>query len=45
MDRLDKIIAEHSRSSRREAADLIRRGRMTDNGAAVRGGAAKFDPE
>ena len=45
MDRLDKIIAEHSRYSRREAADLIRRGRVTVNGAAVRDGAAKFDPE
>nr|MBQ6241321.1 rRNA pseudouridine synthase [Lachnospiraceae bacterium] len=45
MERLDKIISEHSRYSRREAAELIRRGKVTAGGVTVRDAAAKFDPE
>ncbi len=45
MERLDKIISAYSRYSRREAAELIRRGRVAAGGTIVRDAAAKFDPE
>ncbi|MBO4837755.1 MAG: rRNA pseudouridine synthase [Lachnospiraceae bacterium] len=45
MERLDKILSEYSRYSRREASELIRRGRVLADGVPVRDAAAKFDPE
>ena len=43
--RLDKLLAATGRWSRREAKDLIRQGRVLVNGAAVRSGQDKADPE
>lgn len=44
MDRLDKIIAEHSAYSRREAAELIKRGWVRANGLPVKDPGGKWDP-
>ena len=43
--RLDKIIASTGRWSRREAKELIRRGRVLVNGAAARSAEERADPE
>jgi len=43
--RLDKIIASTGKWSRREAKELVRRGRVTVDGGAVRSAEEKFDPE
>lgn len=43
--RIDRIIAASGLASRREAASLIRQGAVTANGATVRSGSEKFDPE
>lgn len=43
--RLDKIIASTGRWSRREVKELVRQGRVTVNGAAVRSAEEKTDPE
>ena len=45
MERLDKIIAATGRWSRREAAQLIRTGRVTVDGAVVTEREAKFSSE
>lgn len=45
MERLDKIIAATGRWSRREAAELIRSGRVTVDGGVVTGREAKFPPD
>lgn len=43
--RLDKLITDTGICSRSQARDLIRRGRVSADGAAVTDPAAKFDPE
>ena len=43
--RLDKLITDTGICSRSQARDLIRRGRVSSDGAAVTDPAAKFDPE
>ena len=45
MERLDKIIAATGRWSRKEAAQLIRTGRVTVDGAVVTEREAKFSSE
>ena len=43
--RLDKIISDTGRASRREAAQLIKNGFVTVDGRAAASGAEKFDPD
>lgn len=43
--RLDKILASTGKWSRREAKELVRRGLVTADGAAVHSVEEKFDPE
>ncbi len=43
--RLDRIISNSGAASRREAAELIRSGRVTVDGVPARSGADKYDPE
>lgn len=45
LERLDKLIADSGRASRREAKALIKACRVTVNGALPRSGEEKFDPE
>ena len=45
MTRLDKLLADSGTVSRSEAKLLLRAGRVTVDGAVVRSGAEKFDPE
>ena len=44
MERLDKILANTGRWSRKEARELVRAGRVTVDGAVVRAPEGKFDP-
>ena len=44
MERLDKILSEAGAASRKEARELIRAGRVTVNGTAVRRPEEKADP-
>ncbi len=44
LQRLDKILSEAGVASRRELKTILRAGRVQVDGAAVRDGAAKFDP-
>ncbi len=44
MERLDRILSEAGVASRRQLRDIIRAGRVTVNGAAVRDPGAKADP-
>ena len=43
--RLDKIVASTGKWSRREVKELVRRGQILADGAAVRSADEKFDPE
>lgn len=43
--RLDKLLTDTGRWSRKEAREVIRQGRLTLNGAVVRQGDRKADPE
>ena len=43
--RLDRILSEYTSYSRREGAELIRKGRVAAGGEICRNGAAKFSPE
>lgn len=43
-ERLDKIVASHTRLSRAEAKAALKEGRVIVDGKAVRDGAMKFDP-
>ena len=43
--RLDKLLADTGRWSRKEARELLRQGRVTVNGAVMRQGDQKADPE
>jgi 16S rRNA pseudouridine516 synthase len=45
LERLDKLIADSGRASRREAKSLIKACRVTVNGMLPRSGEEKFDPE
>lgn len=45
MERLDKILSGTGRWSRREVKELVRAGRVTANGAAVRSPEEKYDRE
>lgn len=45
VDRIDKLLANTGRWSRREAAQLIRAGRVTADGLPVRRGEEKFPPQ
>lgn len=44
-ERLDRIVATHTRLSRAEAKTALKEGRITVDGKVVRDGAAKFDAE
>ena len=44
MERLDKILANTGRWSRKEARELIRAGRVAVDGAAARSPEGKYDP-
>ncbi len=43
--RLDKLLSDCGRWSRKEAKELIRQGRVSVNGVAARSGDGKIDPE